>query len=273
MTKILTPPEDGVPAIPHQPTLFGHPIGLYVLFFTEMWERFSYYGMRGLLKLYMMDYLFVASRQILQGGQDYGTGDPHAVMGWDFIRRLINSSPDTPPGAYASVIYGWYTGLVYLTPLLGGYLADRYWGQRKTVFLGGILMAVGQFLLWLDNWFFFALLLLIVGNGAFKPNISTQVGNLYPQGDPRRDGAFTIFYMGINLGAFICNLVCGTLAATLGWHWGFGAAGVGMIARTSRLLLRPTIPCHDNLTASKAQPASRTKAAARLFGDGGACWP
>ena len=142
------------------------------------------------------------------------------MIGWNFIRHLIDSNPDTPPGAYASVIYGWYTGLVYLTPLLGGYLADRYWGQRKTVFLGGALMAAGHFLMAFENWFFFALLLLIIGNGAFKPNISTQVGNLYPPGDPRRDGAFTIFYMGINLGAFICNLVCGTLAAT-------GSAGIG----------------------------------------------
>ena len=232
-----------------------------MLFFTEMWERFSYYGMRGLLKLYMVNYLFVVSRQILQGGQDHGIGDPHAVLGWDFFRHLIDSNPDTPPGAYASVIYGWYTGFVYLTPLLGGFLADRYWGQRKTVFFGGALMAAGHFLMAFENWFFFALLLLIIGNGAFKPNISTQVGNLYPPGDPRRDGAFTIFYMGINLGAFICNLVCGTLAATLGWHWGFGAAGVGMVLGLTVYFFGQRYLAADNVTATKAIPQAERKQA------------
>jgi POT family proton-dependent oligopeptide transporter len=210
-------------------TWFGHPKGLFVLFFTEMWERFSYYGMRGLMKLYMVNYLFVASRQVLQGGEARVDGDPMAVVGWETIRNWINSDPSTAAGSYASVIYGWYTGLVYLTPVLGGWLADKYLGQRKTVFLGGILMAIGHFIMAFEDWFFIALAFLIVGCGAFKPNISTQVGALYPEGDPRRDGAFTIFYMGINLGAFICNLVCGTLAATLGWHYGFGAAGVGMV--------------------------------------------
>jgi POT family proton-dependent oligopeptide transporter len=235
-------------------TFLGHPRGLFVLFFTEMWERFSYYGMRGLLKLYMVNYLFVASRQLLQGNKDkMVSGDPHSVIGWDTIRNLIDSDPNAVVGAHASVIYGWYTGLVYLTPLLGGYLADKYWGQRKTVFLGGILMALGQFALAFDNWFFFALLLLIVGNGAFKPNISTQVGSLYPEGDPRRDGAFTIFYMGINLGAFICNLVCGTLAATLGWHWGFGAAGVGMVLGLVIYAWGQKYLAPDTLTLTRAQ--------------------
>ena len=119
--------------------LFGHPVGLGVLFLTEMWERFSYYGMRGLLKLYMVNYLFVVSRQIVQGGDAMAPGDPNAVIGWNFIRNLIDSDPTTPVGAHASVLYGWYTGLVYATPILGGYLADRYWGQRKTVILGGAL--------------------------------------------------------------------------------------------------------------------------------------
>ncbi len=214
--------------VKNQKTFLGHPMGLYILFFTEMWERFSYYGMRGLLKLYMVNYLFVASRQILQGSEERGIGDPSLVIGWQTIQNLIDSNPDTPVGAYASVIYGWYTGLVYLTPLLGGYIADRFWGQRKTVLVGGILMAIGHITLAFENWFFLGLLILIIGNGAFKPNISTQVGNLYPAGDPRRDGAFTIFYMGINLGAFICNFVCGTLAAVYGWHYGFGAASIGM---------------------------------------------
>lgn len=204
----------------------GHPVGLFVLFFAEMWERFSYYGMRGLLKLYMVNYLFVTTRQAMQGKDVMISGDPNTVIGWDFIRGLLQ---DYDVQGQASVIYGWYTGLVYLTPLFGGIIADRYLGQRKTVIVGAVLMAIGHFVMAFENWFFLALGLLILGNGAFKPNVSTQVGSLYPEGDPRRDGAFTIFYMGINLGAFICNLVCGTLAALYGWHYGFGAAGVGML--------------------------------------------
>jgi len=244
-------------------TFLGHPLGLYVLFFTEMWERFSYYGMRGLLKLYMVNYLFVSSRQILQGSDARSPGDPSAVIGWDFIRNLIDTNPDTPVGAYASVIYGWYTGLVYLTPLLGGYIADKYWGQRKTVFIGGILMAIGQFILISDNWFFIGLLLLIIGNGAFKPNISTQVGNLYPAGDPRRDGAFTIFYMGINLGAFICNFICGTLAAVYGWRYGFAAAGVGMLTGLIVYALGQRYLADDNIMERKAQAALSDKPAVK----------
>lgn len=234
-------------------TFLGHPVGLFVLFFTEMWERFSYYGMRGLLKLYMVNYLFVASRQILQGGTEHAAGNPNAVLGWETIRNFIDSNPSTLPGVYASVIYGWYTGLVYLTPVVGGYIADRYWGQRRTVFIGGILMAIGHFMMAFENWFFPALLFLIIGNGAFKPNISTQVGNLYPEGDPRRDGAFTIFYMGINLGAFICNLICGTLAAFWGWHWGFGAAGVGMMIGLVVYLFGQKYLAADNVMVSKAE--------------------
>ncbi len=213
----------GKPNVPGK-TLFGHPVGLFVLFFTEMWERFSYYGMRGLLKLYMVNYLFVATRQVMQGSTQTMAGDPSTVFGWSFIQQFLPADVQ----GQASIIYGWYTGLVYFTPFLGGLIADRFWGQRRTVLVGGILMALGHFVMAFENWFFLALLLLIIGNGAFKPNISTQVGDLYGADDPRRDGAFTIFYMGINLGAFLCNLVCGTLAALYGWHYGFGAAGVGM---------------------------------------------
>ncbi len=169
-----------------------HPPGLYVLFFTEMWERFSYYGMRSLLVYYMIKHL-----QVTQIG--------------------------------SSQIYGLYTGFVYFTPLFGGMLADRLLGQRRTVILGGVLMAVGHFLMAVDRLFYPALLFLILGNGAFKPNISTQVGALYPQGDRRRDRAFSIFYMGINLGAFFSPLVCGTLGEKVAYHWGFGAAGIGMV--------------------------------------------
>lgn len=170
----------------------GHPTGLYYLFFTEMWERFSYYGMRALLIYYMTKQLMFTQE-------------------------------------HASHIYGLYTGLVYFTPFFGGILADRYLGQRKTVFLGGILMAIGHFLMAVQSLFYPAMAFLIVGCGAFKPNISTQVGSLYEKGDHRRDRAFSIFYMGINLGAFFSPLVCGTLGERYGWHWGFGAAGVGML--------------------------------------------
>jgi proton-dependent oligopeptide transporter, POT family len=169
-----------------------HPPGLYVLFTTEMWERFSFYGMRALLVLYLTKAI--------------GLHRPDALN-----------------------IYAIYTGLIYLTPLIGGRLADRYLGQRKAVFIGGILMALGQFSLTQQELLNLGLGLLIVGNGFFKPNISTMVGTLYPQGDPRRDGAYTIFYMGINLGAFLAPLVCGPLGERIGWGYGFASAGIGMI--------------------------------------------
>ncbi|MBL8917902.1 MAG: peptide MFS transporter [Myxococcaceae bacterium] len=184
----------------------GHPKGLYVLFVTEMWERFSYYGMRAIFALYMTKAL------------------------------LLNKDE-------SSTIYGSYTGLVYLTPLIGGYVADRFWGNRKSIIVGGVLMAAGQFLMFASGTFFeevgFSKLLmyaglgfLIFGNGFFKPNISTMVGQLYPVGDKRVDSAFTIFYMGINLGAFFAPLVCGFLGDTgcpEDFRWGFLAAGVGML--------------------------------------------
>jgi proton-dependent oligopeptide transporter, POT family len=169
-----------------------HPPGLYALFTTEMWERFSYYGMRALLVLYLTKAI--------------GLDRPAALN-----------------------IYAIYTGLIYLTPLIGGRLADLYLGQRKAVFIGGVLMALGQFALTQRELLNFGLGLLIVGNGFFKPNISTMVGTLYPQGDHRRDGAYTIFYMGINLGAFLSPLVCGPLGERIGWGYGFAAAGMGMI--------------------------------------------
>jgi POT family proton-dependent oligopeptide transporter len=193
----------------------GHPKGLYLLFATEMWERFSYYGMRGLLMLYM-------TKSAIEGG--------------------LGFSDDN-----AGLIYGIYTGLVYLTPIFGGWLADTYLGQRKSITIGGITMAIGQFCLFASSaesmsMFYLGLLLLILGNGFFKPNISTVVGQLYPEGDKRKDAAFTIFYMGINLGAFLAPLVCGFLAEdyfavknpdgsvlSYGFGYGFLAAGIGMI--------------------------------------------
>ncbi|MER3415090.1 MAG: MFS transporter [Gemmataceae bacterium] len=172
----------------------GHPPGLAVLFFTELWERFSYYGMRALLILYMTNHFL-----------------------W---------SQDK-----ASAYYKWYTSLVYFSPLLGGYLADRWLGNRLAVIIGGTLMAIGHFLMAFEQYemFLSALIFLILGNGFFKPNMSTQVGRLYPEGDARRDSAYTIFYMGINLGALLSPLICGTLGEGVGFHWGFGAAGVGMV--------------------------------------------
>lgn len=184
----------------------SHPKGLYVLFVTEMWERFSYYGMRAIFVLFLTKALMY----------DKASG---------------------------SDIYGSYTGLVYLTPLIGGYMADRYWGNRKSIIIGGILMAIGQFFMFLSGSFYEnidlarilmmgGLTSLILGNGFFKPNISTMVGQLYPQGDKRVDSAFTIFYMGINLGAFFSPLVCGFLGDTGNpgdFKWGFLAACIGMI--------------------------------------------
>jgi len=174
--------------LPHR-----HPRGLYFLFFTEMWERFSYYGMRALLVYYMTKHLLLPQDQ-------------------------------------ASRIYGLYTGLVYFTPFFGGMLADRVLGQRRAVIIGASLMAVGHFLMAFETLLFPAMFFLILGSGAFKPNIAAQLGALYPPGDHRRDRAFSIFYLGINLGAFFSPIVCGTLGEVYGWHYGFSAAGVGMVA-------------------------------------------
>jgi len=189
-----------VTAIP-SPAAFPtkQPRGLALLFFTEMWERFSYYGMRALLILYLID--------TATGG-----------FGWTQER--------------ASRLYGWYTGLVYLTPILGGWLADRYLGTAKSLIIGGIVIALGHFTIAADTHvtFFAGLVLIVIGTGFFKANVSTLVGQLYREHDPRRDAGFTIFYIGINSGAFIGPLICGWLAANpkYGWSWGFGAAGVGM---------------------------------------------
>jgi POT family proton-dependent oligopeptide transporter len=163
----------------------------------------------------------------------------------------------------ASQIYGLYTGFVYFTPFFGGILADRVFGQRKTVVVGGILMAIGHFLMAFEQFFLIALLFLILGNGCFKPNISTQVGNLYPHGDHRRDGAFTIFYMGINLGAFFSPLVCGTLGQVYGWHYGFGAAGVGMVIGLLVYLSGQKYLADDNLGATKAAHTEPQKLTAK----------
>jgi POT family proton-dependent oligopeptide transporter len=211
--------------------LFGHPRGLTFLFATEMWERFSYYGMRALLVLYMTKYLLVG-------------GHADGVIGLGALRGVLEGmfGPlGTQP--FASQIYGLYTGLVYLTPLLGGLIADRLLGQRRTVIVGATLMAAGHFMMAFENLFLIALTTLILANGAFKPNIATQVGGLYAPGDQRRDLAYSIFYVGINVGAFLAPLVCGTLGEEWGWHYGFMAAGVGMtIGLAVYLYALPLLP-------------------------------
>ena len=214
--------------------LFGHPRGLTFLFATEMWERFSYYGMRALLVLYMTHAL------LLPGHTDN-------VFGLGALRHMLESlTGPLGPQPLSSHIYGLYTGLVYLTPLLGGFLADRLLGQHRTILLGATLMAIGHFMMAFEPLFLIALTMLILGNGAFKPNISAQVGGLYGPGDPRRDRAYSIFYVGINLGALIAPLVCGTLGEELGWHYGFAAAGIGMtIALVVYLFALPVLPANE----------------------------
>jgi proton-dependent oligopeptide transporter, POT family len=211
--------------------LFGHPRGLTFLFATEMWERFSYYGMRALLILYMTKYLL-------------SPGRADGVIGLDALRGALEGMFG-PLGVqpFASQIYGLYTGLVYLTPLFGGLIADRVLGQRRTVIIGATLMAAGHFMMAFEPLFLIALTTLILANGAFKPNISTQVGGLYAPGDQRRDLAYSIFYVGINVGAFLAPLVCGTLGEAWGWHYGFMAAGVGMtIGLAVYLYALPLLP-------------------------------
>ncbi|MBV8841764.1 MAG: peptide MFS transporter [Bryobacterales bacterium] len=239
--QIGVPPVD---TVRNHKTILGHPAGLFVLFFTEMWERFSYYGMRALLVLYMISFL-------LPGIQN---GTIH-VIGFSALRSGIEGVFG-PMGIQplSSQIYGLYTAFVYFTPFFGGMLADRVLGQRKAVVIGGIGIAIGQFLLASPALFLPGLLFLILGNGCFKPNISTQVGSLYPQGDPRRDRAFTIFYMGINLGAFFSPLICGTLGQRVGWQYGFGAAGVGMVGGLILYLWGQRYLAQDNLTRAKETP-------------------
>src|SRR6202161_3310081 len=179
--------------------IFGHPRGLTFLFTTEMWERFSYYGMRSLLVLYMTKYLLLPEH----------AGDVRVLLTVKSALEGIFGPLDVQP--LSSQIYGFYTALVYFTPILGGLLADRVLGQRRTVIIGAVLMAIGHFMMAAEHLFLLALLALILGSGAFKPNISTQVGSLYAPGDARRDRAFSVFYVGINIGAFFSPLVCGTL--------------------------------------------------------------
>jgi proton-dependent oligopeptide transporter, POT family len=220
---------------------FGHPRGLSTLFFTEMWERFSYYGMRAFLILYMVA--------------------PASAGGLGFA------------DAHAASIYGTYTGSAWAASILGGLVADRLLGQFRTVLLGGIVIAAGHFTLAFKTlpFFYTGLGLIVIGTGLLKPNVSTLVGSLYPQGDTRRDAGFSIFYMGINLGAFIGPLVAGYLAQRVSWHIGFASAGVGMTfgvvqyvlarrrlqAGIARLGQKPDRPTADTAAARRTAETSR----------------
>ena len=181
--------------------IWGHPAGLYVLFFTELWERFSYYGMRAILVLFLISTV---------------SGD-NPGFGWTEADALY--------------LYGWYTALVYIMSIAGGWIADKHWGQKRTVLIGGLLLCAGHGILAVEAlWAFYSgLALIILGVGGLKPNISTMVGGLYPPGDDRRDKGFTIFYIGINIGAFLSALIVGYIGETIGWHYGFGLAGIGML--------------------------------------------
>jgi len=211
--------------------VLGHPRGLAVLFATEAWERFSYFGNAALVVLYMTKYLL-------------DPGRVETVLGLDAVKAALEflfGRLEAQP--LASQLFGFYTGLAYFTPILGGLVADRWLGQHRTVVLGGVFMAIGHFMMAFEALFLLALLMLIIGIGAFKPNISTQVGALYGPGDDRRDRAYSIFYLGINIGAFLAPLVCGTLAVQYGWHYGFAAAGLGMLVSLAIYLCgRGTLP-------------------------------
>ena len=191
----------------------GHPKGLGYLAFTEAWERFSYYGMQALLVLYMVNHLLLP-------------GEVEQVAGIEQLRALYGGLEGQ---AFASAIFGTYAASVYLTPIIGGWLADRVLGKRRTVLLGAITMALGHFLMAFNVTFLLALLCLILGSGMFKGNIASQVGSLYKPDDLRRADAFQIFYLGINAGVIASPLIVGTLGEKVGWHWGFGAAGIGML--------------------------------------------
>ena len=204
-------------AIHDDHAFLGHPRGLAYLAFAEAWERFSFYGMQTLLVLYMV-------------GQLLHPGHVEHVAGFPAFRRAIEGAyGPLSVQALASAIFGLYAGLVYMTPILGGLLADRVLGRTRTVTLGASLMAAGHFLMAFDVSFLIALACLILGCGCFKGNIAAQVGTLYAPGDLRRADAFQIYYLGINAGVIVAPLICGTLGEVYGWHYGFGAAGIGMV--------------------------------------------
>ena len=224
----------------NQKTILNHPVGLFVLFFTEMWERFSYYGMRAILVLFL-------TSSIMNDGWAWSNED-------------------------ALELYGLYTGLVYLTPILGGFLADKFLGYRNATVLGALIMTLGHasmaFEAFTDSFFYLGLALLIIGNGFFKPNISSIVGQLYKDGDKRKDGGYTIFYMGINAGAFLGILLCGYIGEKVGWHLGFGLAGIFMFFGMLQFWYAQKIFGNIGLTPKKqaeVQPANEHQNAKKGF--------
>ncbi len=230
-----------------QISFFGHPRGLGWLGATEFWERFSYYGMQALLVLYM------THRLLLPGHVEH-------IAGFAVLRAALEGVyGPLSPQALASVIFGLYAGLVYVTPIAGGLLADRAFGRTRTVALGACLMAAGHFLMASEATFLLALLFLLLGAGCFKGNLAVQVSTLYPPGDPRVDDAFQLYYVAINLAVIASPLVCGTLGEHYGYHWGFGAAGAGMVIGLAiylhgRKWLRPERPTQrSNSIASREQ--------------------
>jgi POT family proton-dependent oligopeptide transporter len=235
--------QEGDKADKRDTAFLGHPGGLGWLSFCEFWERFSFYGMQALLVLYM-------THSLLQPGH------VEHVLGFGQFRRILESLyGKLSPQALASVIFGFYAGFVYLTPLGGGLLADRVIGRTKAVTMGACLMALGHFLMALEASFLIALLCLLLGVGLFKGNISSQVGNLYRQDDPRRADAFQIFLLCVQLAVILSPLVCGTLGEVYGWHWGFAAAGIGMLLGLSIYLLgRSWLPPEQPRRQGTARP-------------------
>src|SRR3984957_7919849 len=213
----------------NQPTWFGQPRGLTILFLTEMWEIFSYYGMRSLLVYYMTKQLMIGQEK-------------------------------------SSLIYGTYTAMAYFTPIIGGVISDRWLGKRRAVIIGGSIMAAGHFMMTFEPLLYAALATIALGNGLFLPSLPSQINDLYRADDPRRSWAYNVYYVGINLGGFLAPLVCGTLGEFYGWHWGFGAAGVGMLMGLAVYVLggkylpeqariaRAAVPA-----ASSAPPATRAR--------------
>jgi POT family proton-dependent oligopeptide transporter len=237
-----------------RPSFLGHPAGLGVLAFTEAWERFSFYGMQALLTLYMIDHLLRPN----VAGQVPGLPALHALI-----------APGTAdPAAFASKVFGLYTAAVYITPVLGSLLADRVLGKTPAILIGCALMAAGHFAMAFDASFLPALALLIAGCGLLKGNIASQVGALYAANDPRRTDAFQIFTTAVAVGVILSPLVCGTLADLYGWHWGFGAAGIGMLVsaaiyiRGRRLLPADRAPAPA--AAAAAAPRARRALTAQL---------
>jgi POT family proton-dependent oligopeptide transporter len=211
----------------NQSAWFGQPRGLTILFLTEMWEIFSYYGMRSLLVYYMTKQLFIGQEK-------------------------------------ASFIYGTYTAMAYFTPILGGVLADRWLGKRRAVIIGGSIMAAGHFMMAFEPSFYFALATIALGNGLFLPSLPSQINDLYRADDPRRSWAYNVYYVGINLGGFLAPLVCGTLGEFYGWHWGFGAAGVGMLmGLTVYVLGAKYLPEQARIARAAAPAAASAPPAAR----------